>query len=246
MQGKQPAGASWLGLVRWGVVLVALPACSNPWGAPDAGSEQGRDILGLWRMFVPVAIAIGLLVSGLVIWCIFRYRRRDEGLPVQTREHVRFEILYTVVPLVIVVVLFTASVVVQRRVDTLRPQPHATVEVEGFKWQWRFRYVDQAVTVTGISDQPPELVLPARRRVRFILTSKDVIHSFYVPGFLFKRDAIPGLVNRFEITTREEGRYPAACAEFCGLQHDAMRFVVRVLEPAEFERWVAGRRHEAS
>lgn len=219
-------------------MLAALPACSTTWGAPEAGSEQGRDILGLWRLLMPVAIAVGLLVWGLVTWCILRYRRRDDGLPPQTRENVRIEILYTAVPLLIVVVLFTASVVVQRRVDRVGSDPDVTVEVEGFQWQWRFRYVAEGVTVTGLPDHPPELVLPAGRRVHFVLTARDVIHSFYVPGFLFKRDAIPGLVNRFDITTRGPGRYPAACAEFCGLQHDAMRFVVSVVDPGEFGAWV--------
>ena len=231
-------------LVAAVVALAALPACSTTWGAPEPGSEQGRDILALWRLFMPVAIVIGLLVWGLVTWCIFRYRRREDGLPPQTRENVRIEILYTAVPLLIVAVLFTASVVVQRRVDGVGSDPDLTVEVEGFQWQWRFRYVAQGVTVTGLPDRPPELVLPAGRRVHFVLTARDVIHSFYVPGFLFKRDAIPGLVNRFDITTREPGRFPAACAEFCGLRHDAMRFVVSVVDPGEFDDWVAHERQE--
>lgn len=227
-----------------GVAVTGLSACSTTWGAPEAGSEEGRDILGLWRLFMPLAIVIGLLVWGLVVWCIVRYRRREDGLPTQTRENLRVEVVYTAVPLAIVAVLFTASVVVQRRVDRLRPRPDATVEVEGFQWQWRFRYRDEAVTVTGLPGRPPELVLPSRSRVRFVLTARDVIHSFYVPGFLFKRDAVPGLVNRFEITTREPARYAAACAEFCGLRHDAMRFTVRVVEPDEFRGWADRHRQD--
>jgi cytochrome c oxidase subunit 2 len=241
---KFPADAHRVGLVVGAVALAALPACSTTWGAPEARSEQGREILGLWRLFMPVAIVIGLLVWGLITWCIVRYRRREDGLPPQTRENLRIEIVYTAVPLVVVVVLFTASVVVQRRVDRVASRPDLTVEVEGFQWQWRFRYVDQGVTVTGVPEQPPELVLPVGKRAHFVLTARDVIHSFYVPGFLFKRDAIPGIVNRFDITPRQPGRYAAACAEFCGLRHDAMRFAVSVVAPSEFEDWVTDRRHE--
>jgi cytochrome c oxidase subunit II len=225
--------------------MVVLGACSSRWGAPESATDQGDEILGLWRFFVPLALAIGALVWGLIIWSVVRYRRRSDGLPPQIKEHVPLEVLYTVVPLVIVGVLFTTSVLAQRRVDRLSSRPDVLVEVEGFQWQWRFRYPGENVTVVGLPDKPPELALPEGRTAQVTLTSADVVHSFYVPDFLFKRDAVPGITNRFDVTPERSGTYRSACAEFCGLRHDDMGFSVRVLPPAEFETWLAARRTEA-
>jgi cytochrome c oxidase subunit II len=226
-------------------VLLVLGACSSRWGAPESASDQGGDILRLWQFFVPLALAIGALVWGLIIWSVVRYRRGSDVVPVQTREHVPLEVTYTVVPLAIVAVLFTTSVVTQRRVDRLSSRPDVVVEVEGFQWQWRFRYPGENVTVVGLPDKPPELALPDGRTAQVTLTSADVVHSFYVPGFLFKRDAIPGITNRFDVTPDRSGTYQGACAEFCGLRHDDMGFSVRVLPPAEFDTWLDARRTEA-
>lgn len=232
-----------------GVLLIAalfLGACSSTWGAPESASDQGDDIVRLWRLFVPLALIIGALVWGLIIWSILRYRRRGEGasLPPQFHEHVPIEVLYTAVPLAIVAVLFTTSVLTQRRVDRLSSRPDLVVEVEGFQWQWRFRYVQEGVTVVGLPERPPELALPAGRTARVVLTSRDVVHSFYVPGFLFKRDAIPGIINRFDVTPNRPGLHTGACAEFCGLRHDDMGFNVRVLAPSEFSTWLDDHRAE--
>lgn len=227
-----------------GVLLIApllLGACSSTWGAPESASDQGSDILRLWRLFVPLALVIGAVVWGLILWSVLRYRRRSEALPPQFREHVPVEVFYTAVPLAIVAVLFTTSALTQQRVNRLSPRPDLVVEVEGFQWQWRFRYVREGLTVVGLPDRPPELGLPAGKTARVVLTSADVVHSFYVPGFLFKRDAVPGITNRFDLSPNRPGIHSGACAEFCGLRHDAMGFTVRVLAPAEFDDWV--RRH---
>ena len=230
-----------------GVLLISallLGACSSTWGAPESASDQGDDIVSLWRLFVPLALVIGALVWGLIIWSVLRYRRRDAGagLPPQTRENLPIEVFYTAVPLVIVAALFTTSVITQRRVDRLSSRPDVVVEVEGFQWQWRFRYVREGVTVVGLPERPPELALPVGKTTRVVLTSRDVVHSFYVPGFLFKRDAIPGITHRFDVTPHRPGLHTGACAEFCGLRHDDMGFNVRVLSPSEFSDWVARQR----
>jgi cytochrome c oxidase subunit 2 len=226
-----------------GVLLIAalfLGACSSTWGAPESASDQGDDITRLWRLFAPLALVIGALVWGLILWSILRYRRRsdDAGLPPQTRENLPLEVLYTAVPLVIVGVLFTTTYITHRRVDRLSPRPDVVIEVEGFKWQWRFRYVREGVSVVGLPDRPPELNLPVGKTARLMLTSRDVVHSFYVPRFLYKRDAIPGMTNRFDITPSRLGVHRGACYEFCGLRHDDMLFTVRVLPAAEFSAWV--------
>jgi cytochrome c oxidase subunit 2 len=172
-----------------------------------------------------------------------RYRRRGrDDIPGQRQYHLGLEILYTAIPIVIVLVLFGFSYAVQDDVDALAAHPDVTVDVRGFQWQWQFHYRSEDVTVTGVPDQRPVLVLPVGETVRLVLTSRDVVHSFYVPGFLFKRDAIPGMTNRFDIEVQKEGVYRGYCAEFCGLDHARMTFEVRAVTKAEFDDWVVRHR----
>jgi cytochrome c oxidase subunit 2 len=111
------------------------------------------------------------------------------------------------------------------------------VDVTAFRWQWRFDYPAQGVSVTGGPDDSPDLVLPTGRPVRLRLHSPDVIHSFFVPGFLGKMDVVPGLDNHFEVRPIRPGRFQGYCAEYCGLDHARMTFAVRVVSPGDFDRW---------
>ena len=124
---------------------------------------------------------------------------------------------------------------------TVVERPSVTIDVRGFQWQWRFDYSGLGVSVIGTPAREPTLVLPMGETVLIELTSADVIHSFFVPGFLFKRDAVPGIVNRFEIVPRALGQYRGACAEFCGLGHASMDFVVRIVSPDDFRAWTTTR-----
>ncbi|HWC10014.1 MAG TPA: cytochrome c oxidase subunit II [Acidimicrobiales bacterium] len=211
---------------------------------PEPASEQGGDVLDLWRVLFLTAVAIGLLVIGLIAWSVFRYRRggRGDGEPPQFRDNIRLEVFYTAVPLVIVAVLFGLTVGTQRRVTKVQERPDLRVEVQGFQWGWRFHYPEEAVTVVGDSNDPPTLVLPVGRTVGFELSSTDVIHSFYVPAFLDKRDVVPGEENRVDVATTRVGRFSGLCAEFCGLDHARMGFTVDVVPVAEFEAWLAAQR----
>ena len=115
------------------------------------------------------------------------------------------------------------------------------VHVIAFQWQWQFDYPDSDVSITGRPGEFPELVLPASSTVRFDLTALDVIHSFWIPAFRFKRDMIPGSPGSFRVDVADvAGFYPntGVCAEFCGLDHSSMRFSVRILPPDEFEQWL--------
>ena len=114
-----------------------------------------------------------------------------------------------------------------------------TIGVIGFQWNWTFNYTDDDVSVTGIPGQPPQLVLPTDTTIRFTETSPDVIHSFWVPAFLFKRDVIPGRVNTFEVTITKEGEYIGRCAELCGEKHAAMNFSVLAVSPDEYDDYIA-------
>jgi cytochrome c oxidase subunit 2 len=208
--------------------------------APQAPTGQGQSIGGLYTLFSIVAIAIFSITAGLIAWSIIRYRARpgDDELPAQTHTKVGLEILWFAIPQVIVIGLFIFSVIALGDVDPEKTEPGVTVEVEAFRWGWRFTYVDEGLTVSGTAENHPEMVLPTDEKIVFLLKSNDVIHSFYVPEFLMKRDAIPGRDNRLEVTIEEEGIYDGKCAEFCGLLHGDMNFTIRAMLSSDFEQWV--------
>ncbi len=224
------------------VVPVALAGCGLVDHAGNRGrSEQGRSIFDLWQGTLIAALVVGGLVWGLILWAVVRYRRRSDTIPSQRQYILPIEIVYTVTPVLIVAVLFVLAYGVQRDVNAVSSDPDVVIEVDGFQWQWQFRYVDEDITVTGLPDDPPVMVLPVDETVRLVLRSRDVIHSFYVPEFLYKRDVIPGVDNRIDVDVTDPGRYTGRCAEFCGLDHAKMTFEVRAVSSAEFREWVAER-----
>lgn len=182
------------------------------------------------------------MVVALIAWSVLRYRRprhaRPGDLPEQTRANVPLEVLYTVLPLLIVAVLFGLTMRTQHRVTRLSAAPGVSVEVTGFQWGWRFRYPAQSVTVTGDANRPPTLVVPVGADVRLRLTTVDVIHSFFVPAFLVKRDLIPGVDNQMEVHPTRTGSFRGFCAEFCGLDHWRMSFDVEVVTPEAFQAFL--------
>ncbi|MFN2504141.1 MAG: cytochrome c oxidase subunit II [Acidimicrobiales bacterium] len=220
------------------LLLVAASGCSNRFGVPEPASRQGGEILDLWRVLFFSAVALGVLVIGLIGWSLVRYRRRTDGQAGGFSENVRLELFYTAVPLVIVAVLFGLTVATQRDVNRMAPQPDVRVEVTGFQWGWRFRYLTEGVVIVGTSTDNPIMVLPVDSTIRLNLLSPDVIHAFFVPEFLVKRDVIPGVDNRLDVTTTRTGRFGGVCAEFCGLDHARMTFAVEVVEPAQFQAWL--------
>lgn len=221
--------------------LAITAACELPtFGAPEPKSEQGERVLTLWQGFFLAGVGVGLLVWGLLVYVLVRYRRRgdDDAMPEQRAYHIPLEITYTAVPVVIVAGLFGVSWAATERINDLQPDPATTVEVVGFQWSWQFVYPDEGITITGEPGEPPELVLPVGERARLELTSVDVAHSFWTPDFLSKRDLIPGVDNEIEVTPTETGEYVGRCAEFCGLDHWRMYYDVRVVEPDEYDAWL--------
>lgn len=230
---------------RLGFVLLTaftLSGCGDlpSFWAPDPASEQGERVFDLWRGFFVAALAVGALVWGLLLYVLLRYRRRSDDVPNQRHFNIPVEVLYTVAPVVVVAFLFAASVLAENDVTDTVDDPDLTVEVVGFQWQWRFTYPDHDVTLVGTpEDGPPELVVPVGETIRFELESVDVVHSFWVPDFLEKRDLIPRVENEIDVTPTRTGTFVGRCAEFCGLDHWRMNFTVRVVEPDEFEDWLA-------
>jgi cytochrome c oxidase subunit 2 len=228
-----------------GVATLALAGCSSTMGAPEPVSEQGSAMTDTWRVFLVGAILVSGLVWGLVLWSVVRYRRRshdDATIPRQRQYNIGLEALYTIVPVLIVAGLFALTVVNVDRLDGSSSEPELTVTVVGFQWQWQFRYGDQDVAVSGTEDVRPVLMLPVGRTVRFQLEAADVIHSFWVPEFLTKRDLIPGLDNSIEVEVIEEGEWVGRCAEYCGFDHWRMTFDVKAVPADEFDRWLADAR----
>jgi cytochrome c oxidase subunit 2 len=244
-------------------VLAVLTGCSaqsvgkvfDGFGWPQGGiSLQSHRMYDLWIWAAIAALTVACFVWGLIFWCIIRYRKRGDELPVQTRFNMPMEVLYTVTPVLVVCVLFFYTAIVETDVTKLKRNPDQVVEVVAFKWNWQFNYRDgvgqQAQTVAstlGSSDVIPLLVLPTGRRIRIEETSKDVVHSFWVPELLFKRDVFPGSIhNQFEMTLDREGRYVGRCAELCGTYHAFMQFELVAVSPQRFDQFLAAKKNGAS
>ncbi len=212
-------------------------------GFPKPVTEQGENIYELWLGSAAAATVVGIFVWLLMLWAGFRYRKKSEQLPRQVRYNLPIEVLYTVVPFVIIAVLFYYTTISQNFVNELSDEEQGGADVNigvvGFQWNWSFNYVDEGVGVTGQTTQPAVMVLPTDRKIRIVETSPDVIHSFFVPSFLFKRDVIPGRENTFEFTVKKEGEYIGRCAELCGEKHSAMNFRVRVVSPEAYDAYLA-------
>ncbi len=224
---------------------------------PEAASAEAAIIQNLWNGSWIAAWGVGILTWGLMIWALVAYRRRRiNEVPEQTKYNIPLEILYTVVPLIMVLGLFWFTARDQSEILTLDNDQSQTVNVVGFRWSWAFNYLDEDVYAIGmpadsqiISEDPAiaetqisTLVLPVDEKVRFELTSPDVIHSFWVPQFLFKMDVVPGKTNAFELTPDKIGTFSGKCAELCGAYHSQMLFNVKVVERAEFDDYIAGLR----
>ncbi|WCN80069.1 aa3-type cytochrome oxidase subunit II [Micromonospora sp. LH3U1] len=256
--GRRGRGAGRLaGLGLGGVaLLVLLTGCDvgqafDGFGWPQGGiSPESKRMYDLWIASCVAALAVGIFVWGLIFWCVVRYRKRGNALPVQTRYNMPMEFLYTIAPILIVSVLFYYTAIVQTDVDKLSKNPDVTVEVVAFKWNWQFNYRDgqgpearTTASTLGTSEVIPVLVLPTNRSIRFEETSRDVIHSFWVPELLFKRDVMPGKIrNVFEVSSLDaEGAYVGRCAELCGSYHAFMNFELRVVSPENYDKFLAAK-----
>jgi cytochrome c oxidase subunit 2 len=214
---------------------------------PHGVTENSVHVISLWNWSWTAALAVGALVWGLIGWCVVAYRRKkdDVGLPEQLRYNVPLEILYTVVPLFMVAVLFFYTARDETALLNVSQTPDVTVNVVGKQWSWDFNYIEAKTYESGtqaeLTGKPgvqktlPTLYLPVHKRTEFVLTARDVIHSFWVPQFLQKLDMIPGKVNRFEVVPTETGVFQGKCAELCGAYHSQMLFQVRVVTQEQFD-----------
>jgi cytochrome c oxidase subunit 2 len=229
-----------------GGLLVFLSGCSTKdipaFGMPDPVTAQGHAVIALWKGAWLAAWVVGILVWGLIGWCIVAYRKRSDQLPPQVHYNLPIEILYTVVPCVIIGILFYFTAVDETNEDKLVKNPYMTVNVVGYQWAWQFTYVGgpaNGLSIHGRIGQFPQLVVPTGVPIEFDLTSPDVIHAFWVPEVDFKRDVIPGRTNRFDLTFQKTGTWRGKCTELCGVDHDRMLFTLQAVNPSEFGPWAA-------
>jgi cytochrome c oxidase subunit II len=218
-----------------------LPAAS------EGATNQTDRITTFWTSSWIAALIVGVLVWGLMVWCMVVYRRRREetGLPVQVRYNLPMEILYTVLPMIMVAVLFFYTARDEAAIAATDKKPDLTVNVVGKQWAWDFNYLDANVYDTSAQveltgkpvpeSQIPTLYLPVNKRVEFVLDARDVIHSFWIPAFLYKLDMLPGVTNRFQVVPQRQGTFQGKCAELCGEYHSEMLFNVKVVPQAEYD-----------
>lgn len=227
-------------------------------GWPEGVTPQAERMRELWSWSVIAALLVGVLVWALIFWTTTFHRKRKDSaeLPRQTQYNLPLEIVYTVIPFLMVAVLFYFTVITQNYVNEEIEDPDVTVDVTAFQWNWEFSYPEftafngEPVSTVGTSNEIPLLVLPTESIIEFQLASQDVIHGFYVPEFLFKRDVFPqpdrnDTDNTFQVGPIDtEGAFVGRCTEFCGSYHSMMNFELRALSPDLYEEYMALREQE--
>jgi cytochrome c oxidase subunit 2 len=248
--------------VAAGSAALLLSGCSvgtkDEWkriAMPDPASAEAPGMLHLWQGAWIAALAVGVVTWGLILYAVIRFRRRSEDeIPVQTRYNLPIEIFYTVAPIMMVIVFFFFTVKEQDRVLKVDNNPDNVISVVGQQWSWTFNYNYNANAndfdgeadgspvvheIPGTPADPPTLWLPKDETVEVNLYSADVIHSFWVPAFLFKMDVFPGRDNHYVFTPTRTGTYEGRCAELCGVYHSRMLFKVKVVTPTEYDAHLA-------
>jgi cytochrome c oxidase subunit II len=239
--------------------LLLLSGCSQDQegeikrlAMPVASTKEAPHIHDLWMWSWLAAIITGIVVWGLIFYAAFRYRRRSEAdIPVQTRYNLPIEIFYTIAPVMMVIVFFYFTVDTQNKVLHTSAHPDQNVTVVGQQWSWTFNYNlkhsdktnggyvedgdGEVVHEGGTTADRPTLWLVKDKSVTFFLDSPDVIHSFWVPGFLFKMDVVPGRNNHFTLTPNRAGTFEGRCAELCGVYHSRMLFNVKVVDQSTYD-----------
>jgi len=225
------------------VIAVAAAGC-----LPAPATVEARRTADLYTIFVAAAAVVAVIVIGLTLFAIVRYRRRgDDELPPQVHGSNRLEVAWTAIPLLTIVALFALTLGVLSVFDQAKgAAAGAELRVTAFRWGWRFEYPGQGVVLEGVREPGPEAYVPVGETVHVTLTGNDVVHAFFVPRFLFKQDAIPGRENTFAFTVEEPGTYRGQCAEFCGVYHSGMPFTIVAVPRAEYDAWLATHRGPAT
>jgi len=209
--------------------------------APAGVTTEGRAAHSAYNVFLIAAAFVFGVVAIWLLWSVVAYRRRNDELPVQTHGNTKFELLWTAIPLALVLFLFVVTIRAQHTILS-DPPARVTVDVTAFMWSWQFDYEGTDMRVIGNPRNVPELVVPVGVPIHIKLRSADVVHSFYVPRALFKRQAIPGTTNEFDMNFQRVGLYHGQCAQFCGVNHADMLFRIKVVSQDQYERFLTSGR----
>ena len=248
--------SKWLAIPAASVLVLLLSGCTDEfargWLPGVSGVTNHTDrIVGLWTTAWIVLWLVGIIAWALMGWAIVVYRRRkgETGLPAQLRYNNPIEVLFTVIPLILVIGFFAFTARDIAAIEAPTENPDVKIEVIGKQWSWDFNYVDANVYESGVQAQfegqlgvpetLPALYLPVGKTVQIDLSSRDVIHSFWVIDFLYKKDMFPGKTNHMYFTPQVEGTYMGKCAELCGEFHSMMLFQVKVVSQAEYDTYLS-------
>ncbi|MEY4640972.1 MAG: hypothetical protein RLZZ227_966 [Pseudomonadota bacterium] len=258
----------WLGLMT---AVLAL-ASTELFAAWDLNMMQGiteisRETYRLHMLIFGICVVIGVGVYGVLAYSLIKYRKSKGAVPATFHHNTKVEMVWTILPFIILIGMAIPSTRVLTQIYD-SSESELDILVTGYQWRWQYRYLTEEgeevsffsnlatpdeqiynVAAKGENyllevDQP--LVIPANRKVRFLLTSADVIHSWWVPEFAVKKDAIPGFVNESWVIAEQTGTFRGQCTELCGQEHGFMPIVVEVVEQAEFDTWLAGKQADAA
>jgi len=225
-------------------LALVLTGCAQVSGL---GFEEGitsvNDIsLSLWQGSWIAAAVVGVFTLVLILWpAVFHRAKASKGeFPKQTQYNVPVEVAYTVIPFIIVAVLFYYTAVKQNEIVEKTTTYAHEITVDGFQWSWQFGYPEAGpkAVVTGTPANPPTLVVPLGEKVRYTITSNDVVHGFWVPAFMIQIQNLPGVTNSLEFTANKLGSYPGRCNILCGRNHSQMLFTVKVVTPTEYKTYL--------
>ena len=243
-RSKKPnRNALLAGILALGALVLTGCKDGSVYGYESDLSSVNEVSWHLWRGAWLTAAVVGILTAALILWPIIRHRRKDGDpqYPKQTQYNIPVEVVYTVVPFVIIAVLFYFTARDEATITAKEPSKVMhTIDVTGIQWSWQFGYKDggDKAVVTGTPANPPTLVLPVGERVAFDIYSNDVVHGFWIPAFMIQIQNLPGKTNHIEFTANKIGEYPGRCNILCGRNHSQMVFKVKVVTPAEYQAYV--------
>jgi cytochrome c oxidase subunit II len=231
---------------------------------PPGVTHVSHQVYGLHMLILEICTAIGALVFGIMGYAVWRHRKSAGAVPAEFSRNHLLEVVWTAAAVLILVwIAFPATRVLTTLADTSASD--LTVKVTGYQWRWRYDYLGEGVgffsnlatkqeaidgkaakDVNYLREVDHPLVLPVHRKVRFLTTSNDVIHSWWVPDLGWKKDAIPGFINDAWASIDEPGTYRGQCTELCGVGHAFMPVVVKAVPEAEFDQWLKGQKAQAA
>ena len=225
-------------------LALLLTGCAKVSGLGfEEGLSSVNDIsLSLWQGAWIAGGVVGVFTLILILWpAVFHRAKAGKGeFPKQTQYNVPVEVAYTIIPFIIVAVLFYYTAVKQTEIVEKTSNYKHEILVDGFQWSWQFSYPEAGpkAVVTGTPAQPPTLYVPLGEKVRYTITSNDVVHGFWIPAFMIQMQNLPGVTNYLEFTANKLGTYPGRCNILCGRNHSQMLFSVKVVTPGEYKTYL--------